>query len=479
MVVKHSPKLILQKILRYLAPKPRILHLSKQAQASQPKGDETMIDQTKDKKDDVLVQKLDAKKEDSLQAQKLAQEEQERIELAKAQGADQKIKAQPDNNMANAMQPIGSAKVSTDKAEIHSEPEKRGTVIGSYSAQQKVDVLERRGNELKVLVDGKIGYIAADQTDFGKTGDDRKQVREPTGTATVTCAALRIRRNPGDENVYLGTLRQADRVNIYGEKDGYLEVHVGDQIGYISAEFTDYAGKDKGKSVQPKEGNALEQAPDELKALLSKEALTGSEISTARTLIAACPEAIRGDLYEALQTKPSVEKDAKDNIRPEEAAEFGNLASSLEMLGIQNPSSSMSYASYLAQLKRDQKLPDNGGMQNWGSLANAMGVSYEALCTQGDTKAMEQTFWSKNAREQLRNGHAVMACINNQAVRVEAVEDKGLVITLPDMENGAVSNLAGWQSYHGKAEQKGRGRKGILSFDALKNAGVQWAISLG
>ncbi len=438
-----------------------------------------MIDQTKDKKDDVLAQKLDAKKQDADQALKLAQEEKEKAELMKAQSGSEKLKAQPDSNMANTMQPIGSAKITADKAEVHSEPEKKGSVVGSYSSQQKVDILERKGKELKVLVDGKIGYISAKDTDDRGVSGTEKQAVEPIGKAKISALALKIHRSTGNDPNYFGTLRMGDCVNVYAEKDGYLEVHVGDQIGYISAEYTDYEGAQKGKTIEPKKGNSFEQAPAELQELLTKESLTVSEIAEARDMIAKCPETIRGDLYEALQTKPTLAKEVNDKARPEEATEFANLASSLELLGIQNPSNDMSYAAYLEQLKRDQKLPESGGMQNWGSVANAMGVSYSAMVSAGDRRALEKPFWSKDAREQLRQGHSVMACINHQAVRIEAVEDKGLVVTLPESEGGVVSSLSGFESYHGKAEQKGRGKRGILSFDALTNAGVDWVISLG
>ena len=440
-----------------------------------------MIDQTKDKKDDVLAEKLDAKKQDPNQVQKLAKEEREKAELMKqAQKADQKAKAQPDNNTANAMQPIGSAKVTADKAEVHAEPGKKGAVVGTMSAQKKVEILEKKGDDLKVLVDGKVGYISAAATDYAQTGkkEDKKEAPTPTGFATIACPSLNIRKGPSKDEASIGTLRQADRVNIYGEKDGFLEVHVGDQIGYISAEFTDRASKNKGKSVKAKDSNTLEQASPELQALLSKETLTASEIAQAREMIAHAPENARGDLYEALQTKPSLEKEERG--KDSDAGSFGHLATSLELLGIQNPSSDMSYTAYLEQLKRDQKLPESGGMQNWGALANAMGVSYNMMCAQGNRMGLDKNFWSTAVREQLRQGHAIMACIQNQAVRIEAVDDKGLVITLPEWDTVGFTGLGnGWQSYHGKAEQKGRGKRGILAFESLADAGLQWVIGMG
>ena len=437
-----------------------------------------MVDQTKDKKDDVVAQKLDKKKEDPTHAKKLAQEEKEKADVSKQQKGNPSLDAQPGNNMANAMQPIGSAQIVADKAEVHSEPQQAGSVIGAFSANQKVEILGESGGELKVLVDGKVGYISSSHTDFKGADKGSKQARTPSGAVTVSASALNIRKGPSREEATLGTLRQGDKVNIYGEKDGYLEISVGGQVGYISAEFTDFAGNNK--SAQAKAGKGLEQANAELQALLAKESLTAAEIAQARAWIEQAPESARAELYEALQTKPALEQDKKDNQRPENATDYANLAASLELLGIHNPAHDMSFTAYLQQLKRDQKLPDNGGMQNWGSLANAMGVNYGALCMPGDRKSLETKFWSEAVREQLRQGHAVMACVQNLAVRIEAIDEKGLVITMPESDSVGFSGLgSGWQDYRGNAAQKGRGRRGLLAFESLSAANMQWVISLG
>ena len=447
-----------------------------------------MIDQTKDKKDDVLASKIEADKDqkqktglpqamkdpakvDPEKAQKLAQIEKEKAELSKAQKGADKLKEQAGNNASKAMQPIGSARV-MQKAEVHSEPGKTGTRLTELSVQRQIDILAVQGDELKVLVDGKVGYVSAAQTDYaGAKKTQAKQEPQPIGSAKVAVSALRIRSAPGKDQNYIGTLREADKVNVYGEKDGYLEIRVGDQVGYISAEHTDYAGSQK-KPLQPKDTKALDQAPAELQELLAKESLTAPEITTARNMIARCPESIRGDLYESLQAKPKMAEEKEDQ-KQGDINEFDALASSLELMGIQNPQTDKSFSAHLAELKRSQKLPEQGGMQNWGALANAMGVSYNALATQGDRSCLDKKFWSEMAREQIRDGHAVMACIDGQTVRIEAIEEDGLVVTLPD--NSRVS----LDSYSGKAEQKSKGKRGILGFDKLQDANMNWVIALG
>ncbi len=70
-----------------------------------------------------------------------------------------------------------------------------------------------------------------------------------------------------------------------------------------------------------------------------------------------------------------------------------------------------------------------------------------------------------------------MACVNHQTVRVEAVEEKGLVLTMPD--SVATSELgAGYADYQGKAAQVGQGRRGLLSFASLNQIEFQWVLSM-
>ncbi|MBR4986913.1 MAG: hypothetical protein IKY83_14360 [Proteobacteria bacterium] len=401
-------------------------------------------------KDDALTEKLEDQKQNAELAQKIALQERDvtvrvtitrETKIVKTPG-----KAKPGSNMANAMAALGSEKKEDEKAVAENDK------ATEQDAAAKADKSEAE----KALL-----------------AQNQKKAPQPIGKAKVTAAMLRINRSPKDDPVYLGTLRDTDVVNYYGEKDGYLEVHVGNQVGYIAAKYTDKGDRKVAESKT--DAKAVDQAPEELQKLLAHDVLTAEQVADARKMIEQCPENIRGDLYEALQLKAG--KAVAENELPADAAEYTNLASCMTMLGVSNPTPEQSMTSYLMQLKREQKLPDGAGMQNWGSLANAMGVSYQSLCAAGDQKSAEKTFWMKNVREQLRSGQAVMASVNNQAVRIEAVEEDGLVMTLP--ENGTqVASVSGFETYNGKAEQKSSGQRGMMKFDALKD-NMDWVISLG
>lgn len=444
-----------------------------------------MIDQTKDKKDDALQQKLDKAKQAPRKED--ARKTMEMKQAAEAtQMQDDKVhaaKAAVQSNNAHAVTPIGSARVTENEVEVHAEPGKTGQKIASLKQASKAEILGRKDDEFKVLVDGKIGYVAADKTDYEKKPEVKKAVPKPVGSVTITAHAVHVRRGPAMDQASMGVLNQADKVKVYGEKNGFLEIRVGDEVGYIAAKLTDFAGQNtvNAKKEDKKNEQSIDKAPDALRNLLAKENLTGAEIAAARDMISKCPEAIRGDLFQALQTKPAYIRSQKGQQKKPGVRQDGsgleNLAACMTLLGISNPSADMPFETYLEQVKRDQKLPAEGGLETWGSVANAMGVSYEALCLPGDRTAIEKSFWSEIVREQLHQGKAIMACVNHQTVRVEAVEEKGLVLTMPESIN--TSELGtGYAEYQGRAEQLGQGRRGILAYESLNQLELQWVLSM-
>lgn len=444
-----------------------------------------MIDQTKDKKDDGLKQKLDKEKKEGRKAdaQKTLDRNDTKANAAKGNASSPGDKGV--SNTAKASAPIGSATITSNEVEMHSGPSKSGTKMNPLKGSSRVDILGRQGDELKVMVNGQIGYIAADKTDYENNTEAKKAAPKPVGTASITASAIHVRKGPGTDTASMGVLNQADKVKVYGEKNGFLEIHIGDEVGYISATYTDFASKSQGTKLKPEQkvALALSEAPEALRDLLAKENMTESEIAQAREMIEQCPESIKGDLFAALQTKPAyiaTQKNKKKSpVESKNGAGLENLAASLTLLGIRNPSTELPFETYLEQVKRDQKIPGQNTMESWGAIANAMGVSYSGLCMPGNRMGLEKQFWTEAVREQLRKGNAVMACIQNHTVRIEAIEDKGIVLTMPESDTQGFTGLgSGYTDYSGKASQKANGRRGLLSFESLSQASLQWVISM-
>ncbi len=440
-----------------------------------------MIDQAKDKKDGGLKQKLDKENSRKSDAKKtlnrLDDPPKAVLNKGMAQASDK-----GGSNGANAMAPIGSATIiGEEEVEVHSGPSKSGTSMPPLRSASKVDILGRFGDELKILVDGQVGYIDARRTDYEDASLGGRGAK-PIGSASVMVSAIHVRQGAGKDFDSLGVLSQADKVNVYGEKDGFLEIHLGDAVGYIAAEYTDYVSQAVGDKDK-KSSNALAQSPEALRELMAKEDLTEAEMLQARTWIKSCPEELRGDLFEALQRKSTYEASQRRHSKAPVVRGDGEglecLAACLRLLGVRNPNSELPYETYLEQVKRDQKIPGQNSMASWGAIANAMGVSYHAMCLPGDRKGLEKAFWGELIKEQLRQGNAIMASIQNHTVRVESVEEKGLVVTMPESDNQGFTGLgSGYQECRVPTIQKSNGRCGILAYESLGQASLQWVIAL-
>ena len=196
------------------------------------------------------------------------------------------------------------------------------------------------------------------------------------GAVTVQ-SALTIYSAPGTTSVSIGALRASDRVRFYGEKDGFLEVHVGGQTGYIRADQTDYA----------------EFAAGEKKRDLERRRRPVRKYTGTRT---KCDNPV-----------------------------YAGFVACLDALGIANPSKE-SFDTYLELLRRKQRLR-GGAMRRFGALANALGVNYRVLLECGDETWKDRDFWLRTVREALEEGDAVLAEVDGVAMRVVEVTDDGVL----------------------------------------------------
>ncbi len=400
-----------------------------------------MHDQKKDK-DEALNTKLDEQK-DAAVARKLKNEKNDRTDRLNKPAIEKSITS-ADSNNAGAMEPIGSATVTTDKIEIQSGTKKSGKVLGIVNARDRVSVIGRMGDELKILFEGKVGYISTSATDFAETAALECPVSAAPKTATVAVNVLNVRQSPSKDAPVIGTLRITDCVNVYAEIDGFLEIHIGDSTAYIAAEYTDY--DDKYGQIQ-----IGEDKREAIRSLLVKDFLTAEEIARLRKLARHLPKSERGDVLEAAQLKQQ-----SDKAMNTEKDGYEVLASCLEYLGIDNPSNALSFAAYLEQLRHNQKLHETTGLQNWCAIANLMGISAQALMLPECQQGFEAEFWTQTIRDELRNGCAVMASFNHRPVRIVAVEADGVRM---DNQIAEISEP-------------------LIPFEKLPTSGLQWVIGL-
>ncbi|MBZ9713610.1 C39 family peptidase [Deinococcus multiflagellatus] len=191
---------------------------------------------------------------------------------------------------------------------------------------------------------------------------------------------------------------------------------------------------------------------------------TAQQIRVARELIKLQPQSQRAELYLILQEKTPHHSQrnneslgrAVDGDRPN--ARIGgvmcNLTSAamvLEQLGIENPNPEdfPQFEDYLEDLRRKyvdaryQELLAAGlspkkarqgsyqrfhrtTMEGWGKVLALMGASHDTIPPRRDRK-----FWESTVRKHLEEGEAVMMSINGHIVRLQGMNEQGLIVDDP------------------------------------------------
>ena len=214
----------------------------------------------------------------------------------------------------------------------------------------------------------------------GSTGGQALGMDRDTslGAVTVTTSAIHVRTGASASSASLGMLRQDDRVRIYAQTNGFLQIHIGDQVGYIDAQETDFGG----------EMGYVEKKRD-LEIRPAKRAYTGTK--------SKCDNPV-----------------------------YAGFVACLEALGVENPSHAMAFDVFLEDLRRKQRLR-GGGMRRFSALANALGVNVRAILFEGDDAWKTRPFWGETVREALEAGDEVLVDIDGTAMRVVEVSDEGVL----------------------------------------------------
>ncbi len=129
------------------------------------------------------------------------------------------------------------------------------TVIASLAKGTVVTVLGTEGNWYKCSYDGDEGYIsktyvtlasAGGTTSGGTTGTIGGGTTTDTtvsGTGTVSCTSLRLRSGPSTSSSTITTLSKGTVVTIKGSQNGWLNVTVNGEEGWVSGEYITLGGE--------------------------------------------------------------------------------------------------------------------------------------------------------------------------------------------------------------------------------------------
>ncbi len=339
--------------------------------------------------------------------------------------------------------------VTTIGANMRQSASKDAPILAALDKGAQVSVLGNAGNWVQVQHGGQAGFVYIELTQ-----PQPASAAETAWITTVISQQLNLRAAASRESNTLGTLAQNQQVPVIGYVGTWLQVHVNDQTGFISADCTTSVAA-SGEPVAQAHLEAFAvtnapvgiAAPDASTVALPAPAvqinarLAPEEILAVRTSIAQEPDQnVRGDRYEELQSCV-IYASQRDNqalnpdgsrveTRSGNMCNLTSLSMALAYLGIVNPKPNMQYEDALEMLRQERHLDDRTTAKGWGGVAQALGARVSFIGN-GSVK-QGHDWWDANVRRpHLRAGAGVIMSIGGHIVRVQAVTDQGLIVDDP------------------------------------------------
>ncbi|MEO8702530.1 MAG: C39 family peptidase [Kofleriaceae bacterium] len=232
------------------------------------------------------------------------------------------------------------------------------------------------------------------------------------------------------------------------------------------------------------DGETVTTQDASLGQLLAKPRLTTAELAEARQLIAKEPAAKRAELYRTLQTKVMYanQRDNKATLNGKlvetgggEMCNLTSLAMCLAYLGIPNPHPEMQYEDALEKVRQDKKFAARTDAQNgWGAVARFLGAKVDMI---GGDGTHPRTWWKSKVGGALAAGRSVMCSITGHIVRIQSVEEDGLVVDDPYSRRTLLPGGKGkWKSteYNAKTADGKAGEDVTWTWDQVEPHSFHW-----
>lgn len=294
---------------------------------------------------------------------------------------------------------------------------------------------------------------------------------------------LNIRSAPGAGNQLVGRLKNGEGVEVLGSRSGWLHIRSGRGEGWVSGEYvqTTSRGEAERGGQQQQQGSGGGQGeqeeqpearqgfwsrlfgrrggeeqgkgqassgrgmPRELSRLLNRGDLSAAQVQQARALIEQLPAEQQPEAWQALQAAtPYINQLSVKSRGPRHGAgsaevdlgpvicNLTSLAMCMQVLGIPNPDPNRTYPEALEAI-RARVAPGvwRGDEASWARIAPHVGIRLRQLSSGSSSKALGRSFWQGQARAALRGGSAVIASITGHVVRIQEINDAGIVADDP------------------------------------------------
>ena len=123
-----------------------------------------------------------------------------------------------------------------DYVNVRDIPSEDGNIVGKLYDKSVGNFIEEEDGWYKISSGSVEGYVKGE---YCVTGDDAVDYAKEVGTriATVTTTTLKVREQPGMEEVVLGLVPIEDELIVTEELDGWVKVNIEEGDGYVSMDY--------------------------------------------------------------------------------------------------------------------------------------------------------------------------------------------------------------------------------------------------
>lgn len=123
-----------------------------------------------------------------------------------------------------------------DYVNVRDIPSEEGNIVGKLYDKSVGNFIEEEDGWYKINSGSVEGYVKGE---YCVTGDDAVDYAKEVGTriATVTTTTLKVREQPGLDEVVLGLVPIEDELIVTEEMDGWVKVNIEEGDGYVSMDY--------------------------------------------------------------------------------------------------------------------------------------------------------------------------------------------------------------------------------------------------
>ncbi len=123
-----------------------------------------------------------------------------------------------------------------DYVNVRDLPSEEGNIVGKLYDKSVGNFIEEENGWYKINSGSVEGYVKGE---YCVTGDDAVDYAKEVGTriATVTTTTLKVREQPGMDEMVLGLVPIEDELIVTEELDGWVKVNIEEGDGYVSTDY--------------------------------------------------------------------------------------------------------------------------------------------------------------------------------------------------------------------------------------------------